>query len=454
MMAVHSASQAIYVFSVPAAGTTAVLKLGAGGKELWRHQIGGPPRSRPHQLPSLAIDPRGAQPIVYLGSNYEGNKYRLLKIVDKGEQCDASEMLPPAGSFGDGVVSVTPDDTIYVRKSSGGTAASSCLETGATGDRKPWWPKYYDRAYIGRDGLCYTYLINKPKKGDVQLQRSTLNREAQPFATGDKLSEPAVGAFWAGRRSNLFVTPAGAFCYLEYLDQGGGKTRIRSYGSDGKLLATPVTGLLGPIGVKVDSQGNIYTADNLKPAGVYWPKELDGFLAKLDKDGRDEYAESYGAILKFDPKGGTVKPGPAGTGARTMELCMGEKKFAVNGLEDCFVGISPLAPLRTGFKSKCWCLGANFDLDPHDRVFVPDSARFCVHVLDANFNPILTFGGYDSIDAPQGKTNAPGPEISFECPLQVNVSDLAAYVYDAAPCARRTLRIKLTYAAEATCNLR
>jgi hypothetical protein len=216
-----------------------------------------------------------------------------------------------------------------------------------------------------------------------------------------------------------------------------------------------VTGLLGPIGVKVDRKGNIYTADNLKPAGIYWPKELDGFISKLDKKGRDEYAETYGAILKFGPKGGSVKPasGAAPAGARTMELCAGEKKFVVEGLVDCYVGVSPLAPLRTGFRSKCWCLGASFDLDAHDRLFVPDSACFCVRVLDSNFNPIMSFGGYDSIDAPQGKANAPGPEISFECPLGVNVSDQAAYVYDAAPCARRTMRVKLTYTAEETCAL-
>jgi hypothetical protein len=243
--------------------------------------------------------------------------------------------------------------------------------------------------------------------------------------------------------------------YLEYLEQGGGKTQIRHFGDDGRLRGTPVTGLLGPIGVKVDRKGNIYTADNLKPAGVYWPRELDGFIAKLNKKGQDEYAETYGAILKFGPQGGSVKPATAATpaGARIMELCAGEKKFAVEGLIDCYVGISPLAPLRTGFKSKCWCLGASFDLDAHDRLFVPDSARFRIQVLDSNFNPIMSFGSYDNIDAPQGKAHAPGPEISFECPLSVKVSDQAAYVNDASPCARRTLRIKLNYAAEAECAI-
>ncbi len=453
VLAVHPKGEAIYVFSVPAAGGSGLLKLDAGGKQVWSHPMPGTARGRPMQHPTMALDARGERSVLYLGSNYEYNKYRLLKIVDQGPKGEASDLLPPAAGFGDSAGSVTPDDTAYVRQSGGGTAVSSFLETGATGERKPWWPKYYDRALIGRDGLCYTYKCDKPKKGDVQIERSTLAREPRPFGTDDKLSEPATGAFWAGRRANLCVTAAGEMFYLEYLDQGGGKTQIRHYGSDGKLRGIPVTGLLGPIGVMVDRRGNIYTADNLKPAGVHWPKEMDGFISKLDKKGRDEYGETYGAILKFGPKGGSVKPGAAGAGERAMELCAGEKKFAVAGLVDCYVGISPLAPLRTGFKSKCWCLGSSFDLDAHDRLFVPDSARFCVHVLDSNFNPIMDFGGYDSIDAPEGRGNLPGPEISFECPTGVRVSDQAAYVYDAAPCARRTMRLKLTYAAEETCSL-
>jgi DNA-binding beta-propeller fold protein YncE len=452
-LVVHPKGEALYLFTAPAAGNAAVLKLGADGQQAWSHPLGASPRGRPMQYPSLAIDARGAQTVVYVGSNSEYNKYRLLKLVDRGAQFDVSELLPASTGFGDYVVSVTPDDAVYVRQVAGPSAANSFLETGATGERKPWWPKYYDRAIVGRDGLAYIYQLDKPKKGDVRIERATLGREPRPFGADDKLSDPAVGAFWAGRRANLFVPPGGEMFYLEYGEQGGGKTSILRYGSDGKLAGTPVTGLLGPIGVRVDRKGNIYTADNLKPAGVYWPKELDGFIAKLDKKGRDEYAETYGAILKFGPKGGSVKPGAAGAGARAMEICAGEKKFAVEGLVDCHVGISPLAPLRTGFKSKCWCLGASFDLDAHDRLFVPDSARFRVQVLDSNLNPITSFGGYDSIDAPQGKANQPGPEISFECPLSVHVSDLAAYVYDAAPCARRTMRIKLTYAAEETCAL-
>jgi len=452
-LAVHPKGEALYVFSVPAAGGSGLIKLDADGKQVWRQPVGPTARSRPMQHPSLAIDTRGAQTVVYLGSNSEYNKYRLLKLADQGDKCDVSELLPATAGFGDSVASVTPDDTLYVRQAAGPSAANSFLENGATGERKPWWPKYYDRVGIGRDGLVYTYQIDKPKKGDVRIARAALGGEPRPFATDDKLSEPAIGSFWAGRRGNLFVTPGGEMYYLEYGEQGGGKTSILHYGADGKLAGTPVTGLLGPIGVRVDRKGNIYTADNLKPAGVYWPKEMDAFISKLDKKGRDEYAEAYGAILKFGPKGGKITAGAAGAGSRAMEICAGEKKFAVEGLIDCYVGVSPLAPLRTGFKSKCWCLGAGFTLDAHDRLFVPDSARFRVQVLDSNFNPITSFGGYDSIDAPQGRANSPGPEISFECPLSVSVSDAAAYVYDAAPCARRTMRLKLTCAAEDTCPL-
>lgn len=446
-LVVHPTSGAAYVYTL--AGD--LVKLDADGKQVWTQRlyaIAGP--SNVTQIPSLAIDARAAQPIIYVGSN-SFVKRPLVRIVDKGAQCEAKDLIPGESvSLGDvAVVSVTPDDMAYVRQGNG--RGGSFLENGATGVRKPWWPRYYDRVFLGRDGLSYTYLCNKPQNGDVKLQRATTARDAVPYDTEDNLTELARSAFWAGRRSTLFVAPDGRCYYLEYLSQGGGKTGIVPFDASGKRGPDLITGLLGPVGVRVDRQGNIFTADNLKPAGFYWPRELDGFISKLDKKGQDEYAESYGTILKFGPKGGAVKPAAAsevGGGARVMELCKGEKRFAVEGLLDCFVGISPVPPLRSDFKSKCWCLGAFFDLDAHDRLFVPDSARFCVHVLDANFNPIMSFGGYDSADAPQGKANRPGPEISFECPQAVNVSDQATYVYDAAPCARRTFRLKLGYAAE------
>lgn len=452
-LVMHPKSGSIYVYRYDGE----LAKLDGDGRQIWAYSLGriNSP-DHVHYLPSLAIDARGEQPIIYAGANNIG-RWRLLRIADEGPAAKATELLPPQAGLGDEVVSVTPDDTLYVRQSMGGNSAVSFLENGATGERRPWWPKYYDRVYLARDGLSYTYKSDpKTRYGQVWLERSTTAREPAPFATADRFSEPANGLFWAGRRGNLFVRPSGDFYYLEYNEQGGGKSDILRYDADGRLAGRAVTGLLGPIAVKVDKNGNVFTADNLKPEGTHWPKELDGFVWKLDAKGQDEYAEIYGSVLKFRPTGGSVRPagGDAPAGSRIMELCKGEKKFAVEGLADCFVGISPVGPLRTGFKSKCWCLGANFDLDPHDRLFVPDSARFRVHVLDANFNPILDFGGYDSIDAPQGKANAPGPEISFECPLAVNVSDAAAYVYDAAPCARRTLRIKLTYAAQESCQIR
>jgi len=138
-------------------------------------------------------------------------------------------------------------------------------------------------------------------------------------------------------------------------------------------------------------------------------------------------------------------------GAEVLELCQGEKRYLVEGLAGLYASISPRPPVRTGFRSKCWCLGAWFDLDRYDRLFVPDAARFRIHVLDANFNPILEFGGYDSVDSPGGNANAPGPEIPFECPIGVAVSDSAAYVFDAAPCVARIVRVRFSYAAEGSC---
>jgi hypothetical protein len=106
-----------------------------------------------------------------------------------------------------------------------------------------------------------------------------------------------------------------------------------------------------------------------------------------------------------------------------------------------------------GGVSACWCLFAIYDLDAHNRLFVPDAMQFCVRVVDANFNEIVKFGDYDRATPKGGKANAPGPEIPFEFPTYVHASDAAAYVTDTASCARRIVRVKLAYAVEETCSV-
>jgi hypothetical protein len=63
-----------------------------------------------------------------------------------------------------------------------------------------------------------------------------------------------------------------------------------------------------------------------------------------------------------------------------------------------FLGASPM-PATFG---ECICTGVDFDLDPYDRLYVPDAYRMCVHVLDTNGNYLLRIGRYGNQDDARG----------------------------------------------------
>jgi hypothetical protein len=121
------------------------------------------------------------------------------------------------------------------------------------------------------------------------------------------------------------------------------------------------------------------------------------------------------------------------------------------GLKGTYPRLSPMSPPRGSQFSACWCLHAIFDVDGYDRLFVPDAMQFKVRVLDANFNELASFGGYDSATARGGKENLPGPPIPFEFPTHANVAGDVVYVTDSASGARRIVRVRLSYAVEESC---
>src|SRR3989339_159492 len=94
------------------------------------------------------------------------------------------------------------------------------------------------------------------------------------------------------------------------------------YGKDGKLKQSAVISgmLLGGSAVRVDHDGNIYVADNIKPANRIVPLELQGkypivnFTNPNTGPGLWEtgYPWIYGSLLKFGPGGGSVDSGGTG----------------------------------------------------------------------------------------------------------------------------------------------
>ncbi|MCS7047526.1 MAG: hypothetical protein NZO58_14310, partial [Gemmataceae bacterium] len=75
--------------------------------------------------------------------------------------------------------------------------------------------------------------------------------------------------------------------------------------------------------------------------------------------------------------------------------------------------------------------------------------QFRVEVIDTNNNPITTFGSYGNEDSGGPTARVKGPEIPLAWPTYVAASDQYAYVADTVN--RRVVRVRLTYAARATC---
>jgi sugar lactone lactonase YvrE len=472
VLAVHPKTGAIYVVSILGGSKYRLVKLTAfpGSKptaELDLTRYGGVTRPATHFLyhPVLALDPHGDRPIVYLGSPSTWARYRLMRIEDAADGLKPTviqSLLPTAGPAFPYPQGVGAADRFFFLELSRSVAHGNLIrgwEFDGAASRLVPWLRVANNTYryvAGRDGLLYR---------GAWYQGNTLSRVSRdgkvvPFsATGDA-SEPYVD-HWHFRRNNLHVRPDGSIWMLHFLKRSSVNALVSKMGTDGRMQRKGVVeGLQAPVGVRVDSRGNIYVADGLKPADQMLPPEIDRFARRLRAAGttprghhgeavEDAYGEAYGSVLKFGPDGGRVRPvKQAEPSKKLLASYPGRRQFIADGLLAACPRISPMSPPRSMEFSACWCLAAFFDLDGYDRLFVPDAMQFCVRVLDANLNEILRFGGYDRAE-PGAAPGAGGPPIPFEFPTWVNVSDAAAYVADAAPCAHRVVRVRLGYRREA-----
>jgi DNA-binding beta-propeller fold protein YncE len=250
------------------------------------------------------------------------------------------------------------------------------------------------------------------------------------------------------------------------------------------------------VGPKFDAAGNIYVAEVVKPKG-WQPPELAEHFAKTGVKGLagPAYvaANMYGSIVKFGPKGGTFDLGDArmidyfGTkganpfdgdlklpeGLKTMEaeFLMGDRMrpAKVVGAEWMHPGIGHVGMYG------CNCENVTFDVDEFGRVFFPDPELFRFRVIDTGGNAITHLGGYGNaesmgpdspvIDPKTGKLRARGaedpkdlkspfaePEIAFAWIVGVGVTD--KYIYTGDALNRRMMRLKMTYAAEESCEVK
>jgi hypothetical protein len=125
------------------------------------------------------------------------------------------------------------------------------------------------------------------------------------------------------------------------------------------------------------------------------------------------------------------------------------KMCEVQGAEWVRFGYSPYSETYGAGTPVCMCEGTGFDVDPYGRVFYPNLCQFRIEVIDANNNPIASFGHYGNQDSPAGVKK---PEIPLAWPTYVAASDTHAYVNDTI--GMRVVRVRLAPEAEETCEAR
>lgn len=247
---------------------------------------------------------------------------------------------------------------------------------------------------------------------------------------------------------------------------------LNAIGQDGKTKRTLIWQCLNGAIPRLDSKGNIYIADLVKPIDRSYPEFFDGKLPPPPKQtgGGDLfwYSYMYGSIIKFPPEGGIIwhhKDLPkSALGEPPAELLAKPKipfkrhyAFSphltgeIQGALWTRFGYSPYSSHMSGNTSHCMCEGSGFDVDSFGRVFYPNLGQFRIEVIDTNNNPITAFGKYGNEDSGGPEAKIKSPAIPLAWPTYVAVSDRFAYVADTVN--RRVVRVRLGYAAEATCGV-
>ncbi len=253
---------------------------------------------------------------------------------------------------------------------------------------------------------------------------------------------------------------------------------LHEYDKTGKRIGGPIIwkasdNVLGP---KFDQAGNIYVAEQVKPAGAFSPEEFKEIVGEVELGAKDSKSQGkpkgailsmYGSILKFSPKGGMIEHYPSGmdrgkkvpqpfTGKPNLDPSLKtvdaswhrgdnwqwSRPAKVTGALWMKLGISHI-PLFY-----CNCENTRFDVDEFGRVWYPDLARFRVCVLDTNGNELTSFGQYGNADAPVKNGQQ---EIPLAWLIGVGVTDKYAYMGDSIN--RRLQRAALVYADEARCEI-
>jgi hypothetical protein len=248
--------------------------------------------------------------------------------------------------------------------------------------------------------------------------------------------------------------------------------------------------------VRADRRGNVYVGDNFMPVGVGYPRDFAGVLddptvrpyparlpaggsgqlvlgpavndpyrraepVRMASLGLDPLMRHMGSVFKFGPGGGRIAGLPENDRTAPVKRPAGDlwkpapevqwflfnnHRLKVTGALWQYHGTSPMPAQYQGVPhvEQCVCGGARFDLDQFDRVFVPDALRSRVTVLDSEGNVLAHLGE-------RGNQDSAGPELRLSEPGWLAAAADRLYIADGSAC--RIVRVRLGYAAEASCRV-
>jgi hypothetical protein len=480
VLGVDPASGAICVCAYTGTQTADLIKYsGLGGKELYRMKLpktGQSPNAGVHRI---AVD-ASARPVRIWMPGVYGSPLRLHCFEDAGDKFVDRGDPRPKDFWAEGPRDLTVDRVrgeVYVKANGNRTYRldDAAGEIKGVVDVSSIHPGIVLAAQLipGGDDSLYVFTWNKglwrldrngkPKNWDgldtfkIQVE-GMMNFQMRYLAL--KPYAPTDEIYVIANADYLTRNPKDAGRFLT----------LNAIGQDGKTKRTLIWQCLNGAIPRMDPRGNIYIADLVKPTDRSYPEFFDGKLPPPPKHtgGGDRfwYSYMYGSILKFPPSGGIIwhqKDLPkSAVGQPPAELLAKPKvpfkrHYAyqphltgeVQGALWTRFGYAPYSSHMSGNTSHCMCEGSGFDVDPFGRVFFPNAGQFRVEVIDTNNNPIATFGKYGNEDSGGPGARVKTPAIPFAWPNYVAVSDRWAYVSDTVN--RRVVRVRLGYAAEATC---
>ena len=304
------------------------------------------------------------------------------------------------------------------------------------------------------------------------------------YRENDRLPHEVLGDLPQGfmHSRGLDAAPDGGFYVLHHRDfRSWNNGRVSRVGPDGRVVQENIIETDVAVGgVRVDRSGNIYVGVHVKPAEKLVPEWFDIFPyghllparepdvpagwgtepGQLPPEVAPWYAEQYGSLVKFRPDGGRVVfdengdyfapniGGDRGSWAPNWRSAPGVLR--ADGVDWMWYGLAPI-PSRRGTSRalggpRCNCQTARFDLDAHERLYVPDIFRFGVAVLDRSGNLITRFGQYGNQD-----DEGDGSYIPLGWPHAVAASSDAVFVADMVN--HRVVRVNLEATLEASCEL-